>query len=114
MWINQAEWRSLIFRLDEIHAQLNVALHSQVNIHERLTKMALDLTKISAAVDRVKTVDDSIVALCASIASQLKALASSATDLATLQAQIDGFATSLNTESDSVAASVTANTPAAP
>lgn len=85
-----------------------------IDINRRLTKMALNLTALAAAVDRQTTVDASIEALCASLSQQLKDLASQSGDLTALQGQINAFADRLTTNSQAVAVSVAANTPAAP
>lgn len=66
----------------------------------------MDLKALTDAVARNKTVADSAIALIQGLAAQIEA---NKNDPAALQALAD----SLNAEDDSLAAAVTANTPAA-
>ncbi len=75
--------------------------------------MAIDLTALKNAVDAEKTVEDSAITLLTGLTSQISALIAASgntVDPAALQAIVD----QVNTDAASLAAAVTANTPAAP
>ncbi len=84
---------SAIQRLDQIFAQG--------------VKMSAELDALTASVAKIKSADDSIIALVKGIAAQLTAQAED-------PAAIRALAAELNAEADAVAAAVTENTPAAP
>jgi hypothetical protein len=69
--------------------------------------MALDFTQIEAAVTKVDTVKDSVVALLQQIGQVLL-------DNAGNQTKINEFANSLIEDADTMASAVLANTPPAP
>ena len=90
-------------KLDRIIAMLNRVLNKE-------TKMAVDLTKLTAEVARNTTVESSVVALLTQLTALIKAIPPS-TDPVT-QAALDQLATTLTTNDDTLAAAVAANTPA--
>jgi hypothetical protein len=67
--------------------------------------MAVDLTKITAAVSKAKTVDESAVLLLAQLSALLRANADD-------PAAINALADQLDAQSTSLADAITANTPA--
>lgn len=66
----------------------------------------MDLTRLTAAVEKEKTVDESAATLLAQLSGLLKAHAND-------PAAINALADQLDVQSDALAAAVTANTPAA-
>ena len=80
-------------------------------ILERLEHMALDISKLQAAVAQEQTVDASAVTLLTQLTAEIQSLIASSgntVDPAALQALVD----QINGASTSLAAAVTANTPA--
>ena len=94
------QWKSYDQKLDRIIAMLNTLITKENQ------EMAV-LQDIQAAVTAEKTVEDSVVTLLTSISAQLKA-ALAANDPAAVQAIVD----QINTNAATLAAAVTANTPA--
>jgi ABC-type transporter Mla subunit MlaD len=86
-------------QLDEILRQLRL-------LHEGMIKIMATLADVQAAVTAENTVIDSAVALIQGLAAQVAALAPN-------QAAIDALAADIKAKSDSLAAAVAANTPAA-
>lgn len=82
-------------------------LHLLRSIQIQESKMATDLTALTAAVARVTDVEQSAITLLQGLKAQLDA---AGTDPVALKALSD----KLGTDSDSLAAAVLANTPAAP
>jgi hypothetical protein len=106
MWISRTQWLSLLTRLDRIHADLAI-------LKRRTIVMALDLSRITAAVAQEATVDDSVLALVNGMAAQIKDLSdrlSQVPDIVAAQAQLDQLAAQLATKGADVVAAVTANT----
>lgn len=95
-------------------ASLNASLHSIFveiqKIQKGQEKMADVLQAIKDQVTNVQTVDASIIALVQAIAAKLTALGSQPT---IDPAEVTAIANQLQAEATSVAAAVTANTPAA-
>ena len=88
-----------------------------------LEKLMIDTTSLTAAVARIKTVDESILALVKRMSDSLKDLAKQLADaianndpaeIARVQKDIADSADALNADADNLAAAVTANTPAEP
>lgn len=76
------------------------------------TIMAQTLADLQAAVAAETTIDASAVTLLGGLSAQIAALKSAGTDPATAAA-IDALATQVTTDTSSLSAAVTANTPAA-
>lgn len=94
-------------RLDAIETNTETIVRLLRQINKKETRIMADLTDITAAVAQEVTVEESAIALINGLAAQL---AAAGTDPAALAALTD----QLNTEAASLAAAVTANTPAAP
>ncbi len=88
--------QEVIRRLSRIERTVRLILYGEFH-------MSKELDDLTAEVSRVKTVDDSIIALVAGLAAQITA---AGTDPAKLQALTD----SLTQSDDAIAAAVTANT----
>ena len=95
-----ANQRAIYKTLSDVAADQAFSLHMEEN-------MALDLTSLTAAATNEATVEASAVALLQSISTQLSAAAG---DPAAVQAIAD----QLNSQAQSLADAVVANTPAAP
>ena len=67
----------------------------------------VDLARLTAAVEKDKTVNDSAATLIAGLAEQLRSIAGDA-------AAVNALADALDAQSDALSAAVTANTPAEP
>ena len=76
-------------------------------------QVAIDLTAATAELARNTSLEGSIVQLVQTLADEIAALKRGSTDPAT-QAAIDALVAQLKNNDDAIAASVTANTPAAP
>ena len=74
--------------------------------------MAVDLTALTAEVANNTTVDGSIIQLLANVEAQLAAIAAGTGD-ATTQTALNALVATLQQNDAAIAASVTANTPAA-
>lgn len=96
-----------------------IALHQQLNRIERMLirllqgehAMALDLSRINAAVENETTVDQSILTLVETMADELR---NSGSDDPAVQAALDAAATQMETNAQAIVAAVAANTPAPP
>jgi hypothetical protein len=97
------------FGLADIGRKLQAILHALDRIEKGQQTMAGELAALQASVARVKTVEDSAIALLQGLKAQLDAAIASG-DPAALQALSDA----LGTDSDALAAAVTANTPVTP
>lgn len=93
------------------------------HLMQRIDQMAIDVAKITASVARIKTVDDSLLALVTQLGSGIKDLSAqlkAAIDAndpaaqAAVQASLDALASDLDTKSDEIQRAVVENTPAAP
>jgi uncharacterized protein (UPF0264 family) len=95
-----------------------VNLHVHLELSERATQkldqilaqgvaMSAELDALTASVAKIKSADDSIIALVKGLADQLRANAND-------PAAINALAAELDAESAAVADAVAANTPAAP
>jgi hypothetical protein len=96
--------------LNLINHKLDLLLVQQ---QKGLDKMAVDITALTAEVANNTTVDGSIEQLLTNLAAQLAALAAGTGDAAT-QTALNSLVTTLQQNDAAIAASVTANTPAAP
>lgn len=92
-------------------------LHLLTVINNKVERLMIDVSKIQAAVDRSKAGVDSVLALLASLVSQVKDLSKQLADAIAaadpaaqkaVQDQLDKLATDLNTESDAIAAATAA------
>lgn len=109
MW----DWDQAVTKDDirGIYPKLDLILALLHRITRQENTMAIDLTKMNAEIAANTTVTSSVVALVNNLAAQIAAL--STTDPAT-QAQIDALVQTLSSNDTTIAAAVTANTPAAP
>lgn len=109
MW----DWDQVVTKDDirGIYPKLDLILALLHRITRQENTMAIDLTKMNAEIAANTTVTSSVVALVNNLAAQIAAL--STTDPAT-QAQIDALVQTLSSNDTTIAAAVTANTPAAP
>ena len=103
-------------------AQAVMRMEGVLSAMRRLIEvMALDFSKLVAAAEARKTVDDSIIAMVSALSTQLKDVsrqlfelrASGDLDTSGIQKQIDDMAASADAESQRLADAVKANTPAA-
>ena len=97
--------------LQTIHANQLVMIGMLKTILTKETKMAVDLTALTAEVARNTTVEASVEALVAQLVALVKAIPPS-TD-PTTQAALDALAKTLTDNDAALAAAVAANTPAA-
>lgn len=79
---------------------------------QEISNMALDISKLQAAVTRDTDVTSSVVTLIQGMVEQLKSTVGSADTVAEAQRAIDDFAAQVNANTDMLAAAVPANTPA--
>ena len=96
-----------------IEDKLDAILNNQFNILKGIERMALDISKLQAAVAAETTVEQSAVTLIGTLAGEIQTLINASgntVDPAALQALVDQMTAS----QASLAAAVTANTPAAP
>lgn len=98
-------------KLDQLLAGQKAILAALTKIIKQEASMALDLTSITAEVQRNTSVTQSVVQLVQNLAAQIAAIPPS-TDPQT-QAALDALRTTLTQNDDAIAAAVTANTPAA-
>ena len=98
--------RDVVRKLDRIIHLLTLQLNQE-------TRMAVDLTALTAEVANNTTVDGSIMQLVANLAQQIAALAAGTTDTAT-QAALNALVTTLQQNDAAIAATVTANTQTPP
>lgn len=98
--------RQLLYRLTAIE-------QNQSQILQEITKMALDISSLTAAVTAETTVDASVEALITGMATQIQTLINSSgntVDPVALQAIV----TQMTTNAAGLTTAVTTNTPAAP
>ena len=93
-------WQSYDQKLDRIISMLNTLINKE-------TKIMATLADIQSAVTAEKTVEDSVVTLLQSLSAQLAAAIASGNP-----AQVQAIVDQINTNAASLAAAVTANTPA--
>ena len=99
--------------LHTLHANQLLILQKLDLLLTQGNKMAVDITALTAEVANNTTVEASVVALVQSLAAQLAALANNTADAAT-QTALNALVTQLQSNDASLAAAVTANTPAPP
>jgi hypothetical protein len=87
------------------HGFLEEILGELRSIHERLSVMSADLTVLTAEVENIETVGDSIISLLNGIAEQLRAAQAD-------PAAISALANRLTAQAKEIADAVAANTPA--
>ncbi len=75
--------------------------------------MAIDITKLQAAVAQETTVQQSAIVLLGALTTEIKSISAGTTDAAT-QASLDALVATMNTNNPALAAAVAQNTPAAP
>jgi ABC-type transporter Mla subunit MlaD len=72
----------------------------------------MDLTKLKAAVERDRTVNESVITLLGQLAQLARDAVNNAPDLEAAQAEINALADQMDAQQDALAAAATANTPA--
>lgn len=102
------------FYLDGVEDSLAELLANQQAIKDRLEAMSEQLDRLTAAVERNTTVDQSIMTLMGGMAQQIRDLVANATELEETKAAMLAMADELDASSDAEAAAVVANTTAAP
>jgi len=100
----------LLQRVFNQNTQILTALGVQ---SKELQTMAVDITALQTAVANETTVDASVETLLTNLAAQIATLSAASTDPAT-QTALNGLVTTMQTNATTLAAAVTANTPAAP
>jgi len=108
MW--EDESLELKSKLDKINAKLDIAILLLNRLNRQESTMAIDLTKITAEVQANTTVTQSVVTLVNSLAAQIAAIPPSSDP--TTQAALDQLVQTLGANDQTIAAAVTANTPA--
>ena len=96
----------------EVSRKLDIVIGLLNRLISQEKEMAIDLTKLTAEVANNTTVETSVVALLGQLTAIIKAIPPS-TD-PTTQAALDQLTATLTTNDSTIAAAVTANTPAAP
>jgi hypothetical protein len=96
-----------LFGLAAFGRQLQAVLNALSRIEGKVNQMAGELDDLKAAVARVKTVEDSAVALLQGLKQKLDDAIASGDP-----AQLKALSDTLGQDSDTLAAAVTANTPA--
>jgi len=99
--------------LNTLHANQLVIIAKLDQLLTQETKMAVDLTALTAEVANNTTVDGSIVTLLDNIVTQLQAIEAGSGDAAT-QTALNALVATLQNNDAGIAAAVVANTPAAP
>jgi C4-dicarboxylate transporter len=99
--------------LNTLHANQLVIIAKLDQLLTQETKMAVDLTALTAEVANNTTVDGSIVTLLDNIVTQLQAIEAGSGDAAT-QTALNALVATLQNNDSGIAAAVVANTPAAP
>ena len=79
-------------------------------ILERLNKMAIDLTALTAAVAQDTSVEQSAITLLQALTAEVTAISAGSTDPAT-QTALNALVTQVNTNVTNLGAAVAANTP---
>lgn len=82
-----------------------------IDIHRKVTAMALDYSRLNAALERNETVTDGIKTLLAAVVAELRDIKASG-DLAEIQARIDAVATQLEANNAEIADATIAGTDA--
>ena len=95
-----------------INQKLDAILATVQLLQKQETKMAVDLTTLTAEVTNNTSVTNSVIQLVQNLATQLAAIASGSGDAAT-QTALNALVATLQTNDSSIATAVTANTPAA-
>jgi len=96
------------------HLDKSLTDHQFKMILEEIHTMSAELDKLTAAVTRNTSVDQSIVTLVEGLAQQIRDLIAANTELPALKAALGTLADQLEASSDAEAAAVTANTPQPP
>ena len=107
MWIGNAEWQSLLEKMDAIHSQLLSLEARMIRAQQKEDQIMVALSDVAADVAAEDTVVASAVVLLNSIGAQLAAAGTDPVALAALR-------TDIQTNTATLAAAVLANTPAAP
>jgi len=97
----------------------NAVLTLLTQLNDKVTQMALDVTKLQAAVQAEDTVIDSAVTLINGLpqlvgAAVQAALAQAGVDTATAQAAVDAVTADVSSKTAGLTAALTANTPTPP
>lgn len=101
--------RELLHLLIEKNRLEDAILEKLDRIERKVEHMSAEMDRLTASVEKQKTVDASIIALLNGIAKQLRDLIAAGSDPAALTALAD----SIDQNNQAVADAVTANTPAA-
>jgi hypothetical protein len=99
-------------QLDRIEAKLDQALALLILVVKKESAMALDLTKLTADVQKQTDVVDSVETLLTGLSQAITDLKNQTSDPAVQQA-LDALATQIESNSQKLSDAVTANTPAA-
>ena len=103
---------TILARLDELDAKLNLIIHNQERIMATQADIAAALAKVTQDVAAETTVNQSAITLIQGLNAQIAALAASTTDTTTAAA-LTALSSTIEANTTSLAAAVPANTPAA-
>lgn len=111
-WLGQGEYEEIINRLTNLRANQLVIMGKLNLLLKQENEMAVDLSALTAEVQKNTDVSESVVQVVANLVAALAAIPPS-TDSVT-QAAIDDLKAKLSANDEKIAAAVVAGTPAAP
>lgn len=103
--------------LADVRQLIRTVLSQELQMANVLDPIASQVTALVAEVAAETTVNESAIALLNGLSAQIAALAALAADpaqVASIASQLGALATSVKTNTDALAAAVTANTPVTP
>lgn len=106
-FLSSREYHNLVLRLEEIRANTELILYGEIRSARREERIMTNLTAISAAVEHVSSVDESVKALVTQLVQEIK-------DAGTDQTALDNLTARLEAGVTDIATFVVANTPVTP
>jgi len=99
--------------MQPIDATAKALKQELLSLKERLKRMAIDLTALTAELTNCQTVEGGAESLLATLTQEIATISAGSTDAAT-QTALNALVTTLQANDAALAAAIQANTPAAP